>query len=345
MAINNINFSAHTKKFRWALFFLIVGGSLILILPTIFIFQINHWQEEQVSEVAEQFPVTVDPQNKIIVESEAVNEYLASPDSPLQASVFNTRETFTDIYKWLATIIANTSIYQNLALSGGGRLVTITPGLRKEQVANSFGKALAWDSKSKKEFTVVKQGSSLPLIEGSFFPGVYFVDLGTTPEVVQDLVNKRFTEEVLSHYGESVSKVVPLNTALTIASLIERETIGTDDMRMISGIIWNRIFKGMNLQIDATLQYAKANSKTKTIWWPEVLSKDKYIKSPYNTYINSGLPPTPIANPSVASILAALNPTVTTCIFYFHDKRGGFHCSDTYLEHVKQLKKYYGRGK
>jgi len=345
MAINNINFNTRTKKFRWFFFSLITIVFLIIILPTVFIFQIKHGQEKQSQEAVAQFPVTVDPQNKIIVESEAVNEYLASPDSPLRASVFDTRETFTSIYKWFATMVANTSMYQNLALAGGGRLITITPGLRKEQVANSFGKALAWNNEDKKDFTTAKEGASLPLTEGSFFPEVYFVELGTTPEIAQDLVNKRFAEEVLSHYGESVSNVVPLNTALTIASLIERETIGTDDMRMISGIIWNRIFKGMNLQIDATLQYVKASNKTTTVWWPKVLSKDKYLKSPYNTYINSGLPPTPIANPSVASILAALNPTQTTCLFYFHDKRGGFHCTDTYSEHVKQLKKYYGQGK
>jgi UPF0755 protein len=57
------------------------------------------------------------------------------------------------------------------------------------------------------------------------------------------------------------------------------------------------------------------------------------------------LPPTPIANPSVAAVLAALNPKKTTCLFYFHDASAGFHCSDTYEQHVALLKKYYGRGK
>ena len=345
MAINNVNFGARTKRFGWGVWLLAGVICLILILPAVYILQIKYRQETQNSEVAVQFPVTVDPQNKIIVENETVNKYLSSPDSPLQASVFNTKETISNIYKIFATIIANTPMYQNLAFVGGGSLVTITPGLRKEQVANSFGAVLSWDSKNKKDFIAAKENSSLPLIEGSFYPEVYFIDHGVTPEIAQSLVNKRFTEEVLSHYGVSVSNVVPLNTALTIASLIERETIGTEDMRMISGIIWNRIFKGMKLQIDATFQYAKANGKTTTIWWPKVLPKDKFRKSPYNTYINNGLPPTPIANPSVASILAALNPIKTTCLFYFHDKRGGFHCTDTYVEHVKQLNKYYGQGK
>ena len=118
-----------------------------------------------------------------------------------------------------------------------------------------------------------------------------------------------------------------------------------DAVRAISGIIWNRLFANMNLQIDATLQYAKANSTATKSWWPKVTPADLSRKSPYNTYVHSGLPPTPIANPSVAAVLAALNPLNTSCMFYFHDNAGRFHCSDTYTEHVTLLKKYFGQGK
>ena len=65
----------------------------------------------------------------------------------------------------------------------------------------------------------------------------------------------------------------------------------------------------------------------------------------YNTYQNKGLPPGPIATPSMAAVLAALNPKNTDCIFYFHDARGNFHCTENYKEHVRLLKKYYGQGK
>ena len=165
------------------------------------------------------------------------------------------------------------------------------------------------------------------------------------PSEAQALVNERFYEKILSHYGTTTAQVVPLNQALTIASLIEREAGGADDRRLISGIIWNRLFINMNLQIDATLQYVKANSLAGANWWPKPMPADRFRKSPYNTYLNNGLPPTPIASPSVASVLAALNPKNTSCLFYFHDASGGFHCSDTYAEHVVLLKKYYGRGK
>jgi UPF0755 protein len=100
----------------------------------------------------------------------------------------------------------------------------------------------------------------------------------------------------------------------------------------------------MNLQIDATLQYAKG-AKSKKTWWPKPIPSDKFIDSPYNTYQNSGLPPTPIANPSVDTVLAALNPRETECLYYFHDDESVFHCTKTYEEHVALLKQYYGRGK
>ena len=99
----------------------------------------------------------------------------------------------------------------------------------------------------------------------------------------------------------------------------------------------------MKLQIDATLQYVRGSERNG--WWPIVRSRDKYIDSPYNTYLYKGLPPAPISNPSVAAVLAALNPKKTDCMFYFHDQAGGFHCTETYEEHVQMLKKYYGRGR
>ena len=136
--------------------------------------------------------------------------------------------------------------------------------------------------------------------------------------------------------------MVPLSDALTVASLIQREA-NTNDMRIVSGIIWKRLFNNMKLQIDATVQYAKANrAKTSSNWWPQVIPGDSSIKSPYNTYLHEGLPPTPIANPSVAAVLAALNPIDTPCLFYFHDKKGQIHCTETYAEHTALLKKYYG---
>lgn len=326
-----------------ALFVVIIGG-VTLSLPSILALNVQHEQEKAISAMHEQFPVTVNPRDKTIVEDVLVNAFLESNDSPLQAAAWNVGNVFGSVFAWVAMTISDASLYQSIA-AADGRFVNITPGMRKEQVTNAFAKTLGWNAKQKKEFLTTSPYSSLPLPEGSFSPGIYLVEMNTLPLAAQALVNERFSENILSRYGTTTAQIVPLNQALTIASLIEREAGGADDMRIISGIIWNRIFINMNLQIDATLQYAKANTAAAVSWWPTVVPADRFRKSPYNTYLNKGLPPTPIASPSVASVLAALNPKKTSCIFYFHDASRGFHCSDTYAEHVALLKKYYGRGK
>lgn len=325
---------------RSALLLTIIAAGLILSMPYFFAITEN----EAIPPRFEEFPVTVDPKNKVIIEDPRVNAYLAGPDSPLVAGVGGLGGTLRDIFAWIATSISDASWYQGVA-SVEGRLVTIAPGLRKEQVAAAFGKVLSWTEAEKKAFMTAPEASMLPLIEGSFSPGVYLVDTDMSPSEAQALVNDRFTKQILSRYGTTTAAMVPLDDAIRIASLIQRETIGTADMRLVSGVIWNRLFKGMNLQIDATVQYAKANSKSVASWWPKVLPADTRRRSPYNTYLNPGLPPSAIANPSVAAILAALNPIDTPCFFYFNDEEGNILCTNTYPEHVALLKKYYGRGK
>jgi len=336
-----------TRSSLWILLSVVITASVILSLPTLLAISIQSEQKRALSAMSEQFPVTVNPREKTIVENMQVNTFLESPGSPLQAAVGNVGGVFGDLFAWAAVAVSNAPWYQSLAAAtmGGDRFVTVMPGMRKEQVAKVFAEALAWNAKQKKEFLADSSATLSLLPEGSFSPGIYSLAMGTTPSTARALVNDRFTEEVLSHYGTTTAQMVPLGQALTIASLIEREAGGTDDMRLISGVIWNRLFINMRLQIDATLQYAKANTAAAQSWWPKATPADMSRSSPYNTYLHSGLPPAPIANPSVASILAALNPRNTSCLFYFHDANGQFHCTDTYAEHVALLKKYYGRGK
>ena len=327
----------------------VIASGIIFSLPSLLAFSIQHQEKQAFSAMFEQFPVTVDPRNKIIAEDPQVNAFLEGNSSPLQAAVGNIGDMFAAVFTWLAVTVSNAPWYQNVAAVtlGGDRFVVITPGMRKEQVASAFANVLVWNAKQKKEFLTASSSnaSSLPFFEGSFAPGIYSVAPGTMPAMAQSFVNERFTTDILERYGPKTAQAVPLSQALIIASLIEREAGGADDMRLISGIIWNRLFINMHLQIDATLQYAKANTAAASSWWPEVVPADRFRTSPHNTYLHRGLPPTPIANPSVATILAALNPKSTSCLFYFHDAARRFHCSNTYAEHVALLKQYYGRGK
>ena len=159
------------------------------------------------------------------------------------------------------------------------------------------------------------------------------------------MIHDKFVSDVLNRYTSEVEAQVPIVDALTIASLLEREASDFENMREVSGVIWNRLFINMPLQLDATLQYARAGKATEKNWWPTPKPADKYLDSPYNTYAYKGLPPGPISNASAAAILAALNPYPTDCLYYFHDSEGDYHCSKTYEEHVANLKIQHGRGK
>ncbi len=314
---------------------------IVFIFPILFI----KYVEIGAPNYTEKFPVSVNPLQEIIIEDPEINTYLNESAIFGEALAFTSLKGLKEYFVGWAASLVILMDENNLALANNQKVVNIPAGLRKEEVAHIFGKALNWDESERKQFTIAVNGADLPMLEGSFIAGVYAIDKNASPLEAQALLNEKFTNEILSRYSDDATKLVPLETALIIASLIQRETIGTEDMRIVSGVIWNRIFADMKLQLDATLQYTKASQKKNGIWWPRVNSQDKFISSPYNTYQNAGLPPTPIASPSIPAIIAALNPIKTDCLFYFHDNRGEIHCSSNYEEHVAALRKIYGKGK
>lgn len=220
------------------------------------------------------------------------------------------------------------------------RWVSIPPGLRREEVAHLLDSTLIWDSGDSDKFINLHERFGRDALEGYYFPGKYLLAINDSGAEVGSLMIRRFDEKVGPRLAMTAGSAINLDTIVIIASIIQREAAGPEDMRLISGVIWNRIFNGMNLQMDATLQYAKGNEVHG--WWPRVHPDDKYIESPFNTYLHEGLPPTPISNPGLSAINAAYRPLRTYCLFYFHDKKGSIHCSRTNEEHEKKIRIYYG---
>ena len=284
------------------------------------------------------FPVGVDPKYKSIIENLAVDSYMID-----NLAIDILSETEKNLAERLLSKLQKANVFQQLAAAIASTLV-VYPGQRKEEVAKNFAEVLGWEDNERVVFQDLITSSIPELSEGKFFPGRYSVPRGATPEVVAALIISEFSTEVMDRYDASVEDVVPLQDTLIIASLLEREAYDFVDMRIISGIIWNRLFINMPLQLDASLQYAKGSLLSERKWWPQIKPSDKYIESPFNTYQETGLPPAPIANPSLEAVVAALNPKVTSCLFYFHEDDGTFHCSDTYEEHVAWLRALYGQG-
>jgi len=234
-------------------------------------------------------------------------------------------------YKFDPALLSKLSFYVNLA-NPYMRIVRVEAGLRKEEVAQVVGDKLDWNAEETQMF--INEAN----VEGHYFPKTYLIYKDESPSVVVATMRDEFGKQVSKIKKPKSTKIINEDTALKIASIIQREAAGKEDMNLISGIIWNRIFSGMKLQIDATLQYAKGNVEDG--WWEEVTSADRKIESSYNTYIHTGLPPGAIANPGLTAISAAYNPQKTNCLFYLHDKNKQIHCAQTYEEHKKNIETY-----
>lgn len=237
-------------------------------------------------------------------------------------------------YKFDPALLAQLSFYIELA-NPSVRIVRVEEGLRKEEIARVVADKLNWTEQQRRDFAGNADNVN---VEGYYFPKTYLIDKDAEPTTVKATMLDEFSAELSKIKKPKSKQIISEDTAVKIASIIQRESNGKSDMKLISGIIWNRIFSGMKLQIDATLQYAKGNEVDG--WWTEVNSADKKIDSSYNTYLHIGLPPGAIANPGLYALDAAYNPQKTSCLFYLHDKNHQIHCARTYEEHKKNIAIY-----
>jgi UPF0755 protein len=240
-------------------------------------------------------------------------------------------------YGFDPSLLTQLSFYQNLA-NPSVRIVRVQEGLRKEEIAEVLLNKLDWGEAQKNDFINVHLALNSKNLEGRYFPKTYLINKDENPTVVSTTMVNEFSKAIEKIKKPTSKDIINEDTAIKIASIIQREAAGKNDMKLISGIIWNRIFDGMKLQIDATLQYAKGSEKEG--WWRQVNPEDKKIKSSYNTYLHEGLPPGAIANPGLDAISAAYNPQKTNCMFYLHDKNRNIHCAVTYEEHKKNINRY-----
>ncbi len=171
--------------------------------------------------------------------------------------------------------------------------------------------------------------------EGYLFPDTYFLFPSMTElEIVQKL-ERNFTMRIAEVQDDLDISKRSLTEIITMASIIEREATGDAiEQRTISGILWKRIGIGMLLQVDAPFWFLLGKGSS------DLTRADLAIDSRYNTYKYKGLPPTPIGNPGMAAIRAALNPIESNFLFYLHDPDGIVHYATTHNEHVNNKNKY-----
>lgn len=188
------------------------------------------------------------------------------------------------------------------------------------------------------------QPANVTKIEGLLLPETYNVEPKDDEAKILERMVSSF-DAVADEVGiaDAQAKVgVSPYEAIVVASLIERETRFDDERAKVAQVIYNRLKRGMQLQVDATVIYALGRTGERNI---RVLFKDLEVDSPYNTYRVKGLPPTPIAAPGRASLEAALNPEAGDLLFYVVTEPSGRHSfARTGAEHAANIRKAEAAG-
>lgn len=241
-------------------------------------------------------------------------------------------------------------------------VVTVPPGWRMEQLAEhlSTNEIMAGDLflQQARAGTAVKH----PLLadrpagqsyEGYLFPGTYPLPDRATPA---DLIG-RMLADMAGQLPPNVFRLaqqrgLTFYQVLTLASIVERETAIPAERPVVASVYLNRLASGSAqplLQADPTVQYAMGYQFATDQWWKTPVSLEEYarVNSPYNTYLYPGLPPGPIASPSLDSIMAVLQPAQTNYLFFVCQRPecvGGQHVfAATYEEHLHNVAIYFGQ--
>ena len=236
----------------------------------------------------------------------------------------------SEIQTGVYDVPANTSVWRIAKMMAKGETasttVVIPEGLTTKQIVAVVNKA---------EFLTGPACLTTCPAEGELFPDTYRVSKGTKRSVIIEMMQKKMKEiqhgwEVSGHHAPSPLKT--WNDVITLASIVQKETPKTDEMPIVASVYLNRLNKHMKLQADPTVVYALTKQLGDMNGAP-LLSGHLQIKSPFNTYRNYGLPPSPIANPGREAITAVLNPADTSYLFFVADWQGGHNFSKDFEGH------------
>lgn len=220
--------------------------------------------------------------------------------------------------------------------------VTVPEGFRHEQTAERFAESLEKDGEFIKEFLTLAKPQ-----EGFLYPDTYLFPKEATPTMIVNRMKSVFDQKTDDLDEGIQASGYSLNQIVTMASILERETLNDAEKPIVAGILFKRYRNGWPLQADATAQYLagtqRCSGKLDCEWWQPPTSADLAINSRYNTYKFQGLPPGPIASPGIVSIKAAVSPEESDYWYYLHDPDGEIHYARTLEEHNENIQKYLGR--
>lgn len=206
--------------------------------------------------------------------------------------------------------------------------------LKKSKLKNSGNYQMYFDQADfLRKNNLFKEAKTL---EGFIFPDTYQFSIFTSEQKVLEKLIKTFHQKITKKLKKANSSLSPYEL-LILASIVEKETSKVDDKYKVASVFFNRLKKGYRLQTDPTVIYGikKFNGN--------LTRKDLRTPSPYNSYLNYGLPPTPISNPGEVAIDSVINPPDTKYLYFVGKGDGYSHFSKTLVEHNKMVKKYQKR--
>ncbi len=223
--------------------------------------------------------------------------------------------------------------------------VTFVEGWTFRQIRKALDEhtGVKHDSRELSEAEILKRlGAKAASPEGLFFPDTYHFDSGSSDVLVLRRAY-RLMQSHLDAQWKNRAPDLPLATpyeALILASIVEKETGQPGDRPMVAAVFVNRLRKGMLLQADPTVIYGMGEA-----YDGNIRKRDLTTDTPYNTYTRTGLPPTPIAMPGLASLAATLNPPASDVLYFVSRGDGTSHFSRTLGEHERAVTKYLRSGR
>ncbi|MBN0043510.1 endolytic transglycosylase MltG [Streptomyces actuosus] len=242
-------------------------------------------------------------------------------------------------------VVAGTAVAVPLLSAGGDEAtkptsLVIPEGWRTGQVYAAVDKALELPAGTTRK-SLTKARLKLPSDadgnpEGYLFPATYPLTDSTTPQqllsAMVDTANKKFNGAPVAAGAQR--NAMNVYQAVTIASIVQAEAATKADMGKVARVVFNRLERGMPLQMDSTLNYALNRSTLRTT------ESDTRIESPYNSYQRMGLPPTPIDNPGEDAMRAAINPTPGDWLYFVTVKPGDTRFTSDYAEHRRNVAEF-----
>jgi UPF0755 protein len=322
---------------RYRLSYQLVKDQSILLLPMDPYGQNNQFiinMNESTSSILDRLE-----SSQLIRNQNAVRNYLiyTGLDTQLQAGEFTLNPAMSSV-EIVNTILDSTPLYIQF---------NILPGWRLEEIAATIpttgltitGEEFLQAVYSPPAWAILKfdlpSGSSL---EGFLLPGSYQILRDASSDELLEIILEQFDQQVTFDIKEGINRQgLSLFEGIILASIVERENVLQEEMPIIASVFLNRIEINMNLETDPTVQYALGYNTSQGTWWTNPLSlSDLEVDSPYNTYLYNGLPPGPIANPSLNAIQAVAFPAETP-YYYFRaacDGSGRHNFSQTYEQHL-----------